>query len=59
MEPERKVTVGIVNGKLAKFCRNKDGENEKIKINISYFDSCSEVEFYLRGRAILQLNSKG
>jgi len=41
VEPERKVTVGNENGKLGKDCRNKDGENEKIKTNIYYFDSCS------------------
>jgi hypothetical protein len=41
VEPERKVTVGTENGKLAKDYRNRDGENEKMKINISYFDSCS------------------
>jgi len=41
VELERKVTVATENGKLAKDCRNKVGENEKMKINISYFDSCS------------------
>jgi hypothetical protein len=41
VEPERKVSVGTENGKLAKAYRNKDGENEKMKVNSSYFDSCS------------------
>jgi hypothetical protein len=41
VEPERKFTVGTENGKPAKDCRNKDEENEKVKINISHFDSCS------------------
>jgi hypothetical protein len=41
VEPERNFTEGNENGKPVKDCRNKDEENEKMKINISYFDISS------------------